>query len=285
MFRSSSVHWSIKSSIGASARSAAQFAAHVAIAAMVSAPIAAMAETAEEKGLAIAREADRRGEGFTDLQSTMQMVLISKRGEKSERELRVKTLEGKGEGEGDKGLTIFDTPADVRGTALLTWSYKEKDDDQWLYLPALRRVKTISSRNQSGSFMGSEFAFEDMRAQEVEKYTYKFLREEACGDLTCFVSERVPTDKYSGYTRQEVWMDTVEYRVQKVDYYDRKKSLLKTLTMTGYAEYKDQFWRPSLMLMVNHQTGKSTELHWKDYKFSTGLKESDFSQNSLMRAR
>lgn len=281
MLRHSSVFWSINSSVS----SVAHFAANVAIAAIIAVPAIAMAETAEEKGLAIAHEADRRGEGFTDLESTMRMVLISKRGEKSERELRVKTLEGQGEGEGDKGLTIFDTPADVRGTALLTWSYKDKDDDQWLYLPALRRVKTISSRNQSGSFMGSEFAFEDMRAQEVEKYTYTFLREEACGELTCFVSERVPTDKYSGYTRQEVWMDTVEYRVQKVDYYDRKKSLLKTLTMTDYAQYKDKFWRPSLMLMINHQTGKSTELHWNDYKFSTGLKESDFSQNSLMRAR
>lgn len=285
MLRHSSVSMSIHSSIRLSVNAVAQFVAHAAVVAIVAVPVMAMAETIEEKGLAIAHEADRRGEGFIDLQSTMRMILISKRGEKSERELRVKTLEGQGEGEGDKGLTIFDTPADVRGTALLTWSYKEKDDDQWLYLPALRRVKTISSRNQSGSFMGSEFAFEDMRAQEVEKYTYKFLREEACGELICFVSERVPTDKYSGYTRQEVWMDTAEYRVQKVDYYDRKKSLLKTLTMTDYALYKEKFWRPSLMLMVNHQTGKSTELYWKDYQFGTGLKESDFSQNSLMRAR
>ncbi len=253
--------------------------------ALLLSPMLAAAETAEEKGLAIAREADARGEGFQDLEATMRMVLISKRGETSERELRVKTLEGKGENEGDKGLTIFDTPADVRGTALLTWSYKSKDDDQWLYLPALRRVKTIASKNQSGSFMGSEFAYEDMKSQEVEKYTYKFLREEACGELTCFVSERYPTDENSGYTRQVVWMDKDEYRVQKVEYYDRKASLLKTLTMEGYSEYKDKFWRPAKMTMVNHQTGKSTELYWTEYKFGTGLSESDFNQNSLMRAR
>lgn len=253
--------------------------------ALLLSPMLASAETAEEKGLAIAREADARGEGFQDLEATMRMVLISKRGETSERELRVKTLEGTGEKEGDKGLTIFDTPADVRGTALLTWSYKSKDDDQWLYLPALRRVKTIASKNQSGSFMGSEFAYEDMKSQEVEKYTYKFLREEACGELTCFVSERYPTDENSGYTRQVVWMDKSEYRVQKVEYYDRKASLLKTLTMEGYKQYKDKFWRPAKMTMVNHQTGKSTELYWTDYKFGTGLSESDFNQNSLMRAR
>ena len=258
---------------------------HVAVAALVVLPVLSWAQTPEEKGLEIAREADHRGEGFGDLEASMRMVLISKRGEQSERELRVKTLEGKGKDEGDKSLTIFDTPADVRGTALLTWSHKNRDDDQWLYLPALRRVKTIASRNQSGSFMGSEFAFEDMRFQEVEKYTYKFLREEPCGDLTCFVSERYPTDKYSGYTREVVWMDTAEYRVQKVEYYDRKKSLLKTLTMSGYKQYKDKFWRPAKMVMVNHQTGKSTELYWNDYKFGAGLSESDFTQNSLMRAR
>ena len=62
--------------------------------------------------------------------------------------------------------------------------------------------------------MGSEFAFEDLSSQEVEKYTYKFLRDDDCGDLKCFVIERDPVDKYSGYTRQEVWIDTQEYRVQ-----------------------------------------------------------------------
>lgn len=245
----------------------------------------AQAQTPEEKGLEIAREADRRGEGFGDFQAAMRMLLVDKRGNSSERELRVMTLEGKEEGAGDRSLTIFDTPRDVSGTALLTWSYKQKDDDQWLYLPALRRVKTIASKNQSGSFMGSEFAFEDMRAQEVEKYTYKYLRDEACGEQTCFVFERYPTDKYSGYTRQVVYMDQAEYRVQKIEFYDRKKSHLKTLTMSGYQQYKDQFWRPDSMVMVNHQTGKSTELTWSDYRFDTGLSESDFDQNALKRMR
>ena len=88
----------------------------------------AQAQTAEEKGLEIAREADRRGEGFGDYEASMKMVLSSRRGDRSERDLRVRTLEGK-DGEGDKGLTIFDTPADVRGTALLSWSHADRDDD------------------------------------------------------------------------------------------------------------------------------------------------------------
>lgn len=246
---------------------------------------AVLAQTPEEKGLEIAREADSRGEGFGDFQADMKMVLISKSGQTSDRELRVKTLEGTGEEEGDKSLTIFDTPRDVRGTAMLTFSYKTRDDDQWLYLPALRRVKTIASRNKSGPFMGSEFSFEDMRGQEVEKYTYKYLRDEPCGELTCFVVERYPQDEDSGYTRQVSWIDQQEYRTWKVDYYDRKKSLLKTLTASDFSQYQDKFWQPAKMSMVNHQTGKSTDLFWSNYRYDTGLSESDFNKNSLKRAR
>jgi len=236
-------------------------------------------------GLEIANEADARYSGFGDSRATMKMVLISKAGDQDVRELRVDTLEGKGKDNGDKSLIVFDLPRDVRGTALLTWSYKQQDDDQWLYLPALRRVKTITSNNKSGPFMGSEFSFEDMSPQEVEKYTYKYLRDEACGELTCFVYERFPVDENSGYTKQVVWMDNQEYRVQKIDFYDRKKTLMKTLSVSGYALYSNRFWRAAKMEMVNHETGKRTELHWNDYQFGNGFADADFTRNSLQRAR
>jgi hypothetical protein len=241
---------------------------------------------AAERGLEIAREADERGSGFEDMQADLRMVLISKRGETSERELRMKVLEGTGDEAGDKSLIVFETPADVRGTALLTWSYKHEDDDQWLYLPALRRVKTIASQNKSGPFMGSEFAYEDMRPQEVEKYTYKYLRQEPCADgLTCFVLERYPVDEHSGYTKQVSWIDTEEYRTWKVDYYDRKKSHLKTLTFSDFTHHDDEWWRAGKMSMENHQTGKGTDLFWNDFQFGAGLNDGDFSRNSLKRAR
>lgn len=247
-------------------------------------PLLSVAQTSQERGLEIAREADKRGEGFGDFQADMRMVLITRRGGTSERELQVSTLEGTGD-DGDKSLTVFNTPRDVRGTALLTFTYKTKDDDQWLYLPQLRRVKTIASRNKSGPFMGSEFAFEDMRGQEVEKYTYNYLRDEPCGELTCFVVERFPTDENSGYTRQISWIDQEEYRNWKVEYYDRKESLLKTLTVSDYALYEGKFWQPAKMAMVNHQTGKATDLFWSNYQYNTGLTDADFNKNSLKRAR
>lgn len=244
---------------------------------------AAFAETPEEKGLAIAIEGDKRNTGWLDSKADMTMTLRNKQGEESIRALRVRSLEV--EGDGDKSMTIFDEPKDVRGTALLTFSHKVDADDQWLYLPALKRVKRIASRNKSGPFMGSEFAFEDLSSQEVEKYTYKHLRDEACGALTCFVVERTPTDKYSGYTKQIAWIDQNEYRPIKIEFYDRKKAHLKTLNFSGYEQYLDQYWRPALMQMENHQTGKSTDLAWTNYAFKTGLEDGDFTKNSLKRAK
>ena len=133
--------------------------------------------------------------------------------------------------------------------------------------------------------MGSEFAYEDLSSFEVEKYTYKYLRDEGCGNETCFVVESYPIDKYSGYTRRIVWLDTSEYRAQKIEFYDRKDALLKTQSFYDYQQYLDRYWRADLMKMENHQTRKSTDLVWSDYVFKTGLSDSDFNKNTLKRAR
>jgi outer membrane lipoprotein-sorting protein len=246
-------------------------------------PPTLFAETAEERGLAIAIEVDRRDTGFDNFEASMEMKLRNKHGEESNRHMRTKALEV--EGDGDKTLIIFNRPRDVKGTAMLTFSHKTGQDDQWLYLPALKRVKRISSRNKSGPFMGSEFAYEDLSSQEVEKYSYKFLREEQLDGVDMLVSERDPVDPHSGYTYQVTWIDKAEYRPFKIDFYDRKKTLMKTLTFSGYQQYLGQYWRADTMSMINHQTGKSTILSWKDYKFRTGLKASDFTRNSLKRAK
>ena len=246
-------------------------------------PVSVLAETAEEKGLAIAVEADKRDEGFGDSTANMTMELRNKQGDSSIRYIRIKTLEIIGDG--DKSMSIFDEPADVKGTAFLTFSHAVKPDEQWLYLPALKRVKRINSKNKSGPFMGSEFAYEDIASQEVEKYTYKYLRDETLDGVDCFVVERYPAYAHSGYTRQVVWINKAEYRPEKVVFYDRKNTLLKTLTYDGYRQYLDKFWRADDMFMENHQTGKSTKLTWSDYQFKTGLKDRDFNKNSLKRAR
>ena len=246
-------------------------------------PLMALAQTPEEKGLEIAIEADKRDSGFADVTSTLTMTLKNANGDTSIRKMRSKTLEV--QGDGDKGLTIFDKPADVKGTAFLSFTHILEADDQWLYLPALKRVKRISSKNKSGPFMGSEFAFEDLASREVEKYKYLYIKDEAVNNEEAFVIEARPNYKYSGYTRSVVWISKATYQPLKIDYYDRKNSLLKTMVVTGYQQYLGKYWRPNTMNMFNHQTKKETLLEFADYKFQTGLKKRDFSKASLKRAK
>ena len=237
-----------------------------------------------ERGLALFREKDRRESGYRDLTVELEMILRDRRGSESRRELSISQLEM--ESEGDRLLVVFNTPKPIRGTALLSYSYVEGPDDQWLYLPAQRRVKKIASRNKSGPFLGSEFAYEDLALQEVEKFTYRMLERVPCGELECLKVERTPLDEYSGYSRQEVLLEAETLRVERIDYFDRHGRPLKVLVSDAYQLHEGRFWKPQRMFMENLQTGKTTELQWKAYRFGNGLlADRDFSTNALMRAR
>ena len=229
-------------------------------------------------GYEIAKKSDETVSGFESSISTMQMVMINAAGQKTVREMKGATLEKEG---GDKSLMEFLSPADVKGTKLLTYQHIDKDDDQWLYLPALKRIKRISSRNKTGSFMGSEFSYEDIAAQEVEKYTYPGETVEVpCGDKTCYKGERIPKDRLSGYTKQITWVDKDTFLVQKVEYYDRKGALLKTATFSDYKKI-DGIWRVGKIDMKNHQNDKETLLIWVDDKVKAGLTDKHFNKRVL----
>lgn len=245
----------------------------------------ALAQSPEEKGMEIAIAADKADTGWGDSTVSMRMVMTNANGQTTTRDIRLRNLEVIGEGLGDKSLSIFDTPRDVKGTAFLSHTKVLEADDQWLLLPALGRVKRISSANKSGPFMGSEFAFEDILSPEIPKYTYKYLRDEACAEFECYVMERVPTYENSGYTKQIVWVDKEAHRYMKIDFYDRKDSHLKTLTFSDYQQYLDQYWRAGKFEMVNHQSGKNTVLEYDNYEFATGLTDGDFTSNRLKTIR
>ena len=133
--------------------------------------------------------------------------------------------------------------------------------------------------------MGSEFAYEDISSQEVDRYRYRWLRDETLDGKRTMVVEFYPRYENSGYTRQVVWIDAEIWRVVRTEYYDRKDALLKTLTIEDYRRHLDRYWRAGVMHMANHQTGKSTEIQWSDYRFGTGLGEGDFTRSALKRAR
>lgn len=249
-----------------------------------SALIPAHAMTPEEKGYAIAKKSDHSDLGFKDHKVNMKMVLKNAHGQETSREMSFTVKEVPDENLGDKSLIVFNSPADVSGTALLSHAKILDPDDQWLFLPDLEKIKRISSKNKSGPFVGSEFAFEDFTAQELNKYKYKYLREEPCpnaAELTCDVVERYPLYARSGYTRQIGWTDTKHFQTRKIDFYDRKDELLKTLNFLNYKKYDDKYWRVQLMRMENHQTGKSTDLVYDTYSFDNGLNDKDFEKGVL----
>lgn len=249
-------------------------------------------EDSVQRGMDISLKTKTVDQGWQDFTADMMMVLRNAQGQESIREVKMKSLEQLDDG--DKSLTVFNKPKDVKGTAFLSYSHAIGADDQWLYLPSLKRVKRIASNNKSGPFMGSEFSFEDLSSFEIKKYTYNYLGEEKLSDeflqgaeveLDTYKVEQVPTDKSSGYSKRIVWIDKDEYRIVKVEFYDRKKSLLKTLSYQDFRLYLGKHWRANTSKMVNHQSGKETELQWNNYDFQTGLAESDFSKNALKRRR
>ena len=218
--------------------------------------------------------------GFKDATSKMQMTLINARGQKKTRTMKMKVLEGEDE---DKSLMEFLTPADVKGTKFLSYEHIDKDDDQWMYLPALKRVKRISSKNKSGAFMGSEFSYEDLSAFNVKKYTYKDeLEEVTLNGVAMYKGESVPTSKYTGYTKLITWMDKETFLVQKVEYYDRKRKLLKSSYFEDYKNFGGVY-RIGKITMKNIQNDKTTILVWSDEKIKTGLSSKDFHKRHLKR--
>ncbi len=228
----------------------------------------------------VAQKSDDTMHGFKDSKSDMTMTLINANGQKRERKMTMLVLEKDG---GDKSLMEFLSPADVKGTKFLSYSHIKKDDDQWLYLPALKRIKRIASKNKSGSFMGSEFSYEDLGSFDVDKYSYKGEAKLTTVDgKKVYVGERTPITKNSGYTKQISWTDAKTFLTLKVEYYDRKHELLKTATFEDYKKISG-VWRIGKMVMINHQNDKSTILVWKNETIKNGLKEKSFHKRVLKR--
>jgi hypothetical protein len=234
-------------------------------------------------GEAIYLHQDFLDNGFGDQVSEVRMTLINRAGQESDREFRMQTLEVPGDG--DKSLIVFKVPRDIRGTSLLTYEHIKADDNQWLYLPSLKRVKRIASQNKSGSFVGSELSYEDFASNRVEKYTYKYIKQDDLQGEKCWVVERYPLDENSGYSRQITWVSPANFQVMRIDYYDRKETLLKHAVFSEYKEYEENLWRAHKIEVDNVQTGKKTVLTIEKYSIRTHLEEESFSVRALERQR
>ena len=229
----------------------------------------------------VSKKADEVMSGFEDSKALMTMTLINASGQKRVRQMKAISLELEG---GDKSLMEFISPSDVKGTKFLNYEHALKDDEQWLYLPALKRVKRISSKNKSGSFMGSEFSYEDLSAFNIDKYTYKKgeVKIKSIEGLDYYIVLRVPSSKTSGYTKQISLVNTKTFLTLQVDYYDRKKSLLKTAYFKDYKKISGVY-RIGKIHMKNFQNNKDSILVWTKQSIKNSLREKDFNKRALKK--
>lgn len=243
---------------------------------------AAPGDTADE-GRRIFAEMSRRDSGYADQQARVSMQLKRKSGTATTRSMDIAILEVPDDG--TRTIVSFDSPLDVKGTKVLTYSHALREDEQWIYLPAFKRVKQIADAGKTTSFMGSEFTYEDINSLNIQlqKFAYRYLRSEDVAGTPCFVVERVPSYARSGYKKQVVWVDKDKYVAVKVDYYDARDELIKTLTLGGFKQYLASIWRADEMVMANHQNGDATLLTFSDYRFKNGLGPTDFSAAALKR--
>jgi outer membrane lipoprotein-sorting protein len=241
-------------------------------------------ETPEAKGRAIMEKLDARQTDFKDTETVMAMILRNRQGAESQ---KVMKMLSKREDNGDmKSLTIFQEPADTKGTSLLQHSYKAvgEEDDMWLFLPALGKTKRISGSAQSGSFMGSEFAYEDLSMDSnLDEADFKWIGTEEIEGVTYDIVESYPHDTTTGYSKRKLWINNDLERMKKMEFYDRKQSLLKTMFLENYQDFGDGNVRPMKIKMVNNQTGKETEMLNEYFKFDVGVDSKLFDKSQLKR--
>lgn len=231
-----------------------------------------------DKGLEIGTKVDQAWTGYKSEENELELELISPNGERAVRKLRGKVRES---GRDEQAAITLIWPADQKDTRLLTWSHRDKEDDQWLYLPSIKRVKRISARGRTGSFIGSEFSYEDLvNVWWLDKFKYKYVRDQKVGPRDTWVVERYPRDPDSGYSKQQVWIDKEYLTALRIDFYDRKGQLLKTGNFRQFKKYGNK-WRADRIDMDNRQTGKKSSVTWKTRSLGKSFSDADFSPDTL----
>jgi len=239
------------------------------------------------KGLKIMQKIESKNKGFIGEQSDMVMTLIDARGRRILRQMVGMVMEV--DTDGDKSKITFLSPKDVKGTKMLTHSHKSKDDDQWLYLPKARRLRRITSKSKSSSFMASEFSFEDLGSQETGKYNFRWLKdtEMKLGKkaVKVHVIERISKNK-GGYSKVILYMSPAISNPLKTEYYNRRNEKFKVATFSNYKKFKvgkKSVYRAAKIHMKNLKTKKESIFEWNNRKIGVSFSERKFSKNSLKK--
>ncbi len=231
-------------------------------------------------GLQIIQNEYNRPSG-EDQTGKLTMTLINSSGDQRVRKIQQYL---KDYGKEEKKIMFFTSPADVRNTSFMNWSYEEaaKDDDQWIYLPALKRVKRISSDSKSDYFMGSDFTYDDLGDRHPTEDNHKLLRTEKIGDEECYVVESIPKEDDYMYSRTVTWVIKDKWIGLKKEFYDEDGDLLKTLSVKKYEKIKD-YWLILHSEMHNIQKSHKTDMLLENVKVDTGISDNMFTERMMKR--
>lgn len=213
-----------------------------------------------------------------DTQGELTMTLINNRGEQ-----RVRNLSQfiKNDDKVEKKVMFFLSPADVRNTSFMNWSYTDgRADDQWIYLPALRRVRRISSDSKGDYFMGSDFTYDDLGDRHPSQDTHKLLREETIDGKACYVVESTPKESGYMYSKTITWVMKDNFLGLKREFYDDRDRLLKVLTIKNYEKISG-FWTILETEMHNVQRNHRTVMKFTNVKKNQGIPDSKFTERSM----
>lgn len=235
---------------------------------------------AELTGLQIVEKVYNRDTG-KDSKGNLTMSLINSQGNE-----RIRTIKQfiKDFGKVEKKIMFFMSPADIRNTSFVNWSYTEegKDDDQWIYLPALKKIKRISSSSKSDYFMGSDFTYDDLGDRQPEADTHKLIREEKFNGEQCYVVESVPKDEEYMYSRTVTWIIKDKWIGLKKEFYDEDEDLLKTLSVKKFEKIKG-LWIILHSEMVNVQKKHTTKMELSEVRINTGIPDRQFTERMMKR--
>ncbi len=224
---------------------------------------------------------DERPDG-DDRHSIMKMTLVNKRGHQRIREVENYS---KNYGKDKKSVMVFKQPADVKGTAFLSWDYNDvhREDDKWLYLPAMKKVRRISGASSNEYFMGTDFTYDDMGDRNVDEDTHTLVGNEMIDGHDCWKVESIPVDKTDMYTRKIVWVDKQAHLSRRVEYYD-KDGLLKIFRILDLKK-QDGFWTVFKSEMDNVTRNHKTIMEMLSITYNTGIKDSLFKVSTIQRGR
>lgn len=237
---------------------------------------------AEMTGKEIMEEKKKRHEVNSELIDEV-MILVDRKGNKKKRLLEKfdkKTKEGL-----FRILTVFVEPTDINGTAMLTWEQNERDDDQWLYLPSQRKLQRIAQGSKKGYFMGTDLTYEDMEPEEISDYNYTIVGSEKIDGQDCFIIESVPANKKkkkeSGYGKRKIWIRKDNFFDVKIEFFDRRDRIIKTMTNHDLINIEGTVWRPKKVLVDNHKRKHKTLIGLKKIQINVPVEDVIFTDRYL----